>query len=145
MSENEALKISGVIQLRGGTKSAMEQVNPILRRREACVETDTGRMKVGDGEHAWNDLPYSGGSSSRTTENHTLTASEAEAKEFSLDDTIASGHENSTLLFVLGVLQVYGQDYEVSDGKVKWADKSMSELELREGDILQISYEKELQ
>ena len=53
--------ITGVIQLRGGTKTALSTVNPLLSRREIMVETDTGRIKVGDGEKSWNELPYSCG------------------------------------------------------------------------------------
>jgi len=35
-------------------------VNPILSVGEPGVETDTGQMKVGDGIHSWNALPYVG-------------------------------------------------------------------------------------
>lgn len=50
------------IQLKGGSASAMSTANPLLARREIAVEVDTGKIKVGDGSHYWNDLPYSGGS-----------------------------------------------------------------------------------
>lgn len=59
--ENGLLKPSGVIQLRGGSFEAMSSENPLLARREIAVETDTGKIKVGDGSHYWNDLPYAGG------------------------------------------------------------------------------------
>ena len=61
MIENGILKPSGVIQLRGGTYAVMTAANPLLARREIAVEIDTGKIKVGDGVHNWNDLPYAGG------------------------------------------------------------------------------------
>lgn len=60
MIDNGILKPSGVIQLRGGTSTALTAVNPSLAQREICVETDTGKLKVGNGTDRWNDLPYSG-------------------------------------------------------------------------------------
>ena len=59
--ENGVLKPSGVIQLRGGSFEAMSDANPLLARREVAVESDTGKIKVGDGVTLWNDLPYAGG------------------------------------------------------------------------------------
>jgi hypothetical protein len=46
------------IQLRGGTAAAWTAANPILAARELCVETDTGKFKVGDGTNRWTDLSY---------------------------------------------------------------------------------------
>lgn len=60
MIENNTLKLDGVIQLRGGFSSVLSTVNPLPARREIMVEIDTGKIKVGDGTHKWNDLPYSG-------------------------------------------------------------------------------------
>ena len=60
--QNGVLLPSGVIQLRGGTFEAMSQANPLLARREIAVEIDSGKIKVGDGVHSWNELPYAGGS-----------------------------------------------------------------------------------
>ena len=52
------------IQLRGGTAAAMCEANPLLKSREIAVETDTGKIKVGNGADYWNDLPYSGSGNS---------------------------------------------------------------------------------
>jgi hypothetical protein len=46
------------IQLKGGTAAALTAANPTLAARELCVETDTGKGKVGNGTDAWNDLDY---------------------------------------------------------------------------------------
>lgn len=36
---------------------SFSEINPILEKGEiAC--TDTNKFKIGDGVHAWNDLPY---------------------------------------------------------------------------------------
>lgn len=34
--------------------------NPLLDKGEPFYETDTGAVKVGDGERRYNDLPYAG-------------------------------------------------------------------------------------
>ena len=46
------------IQLRGGTMAQWATANPILASREPAIETDTGKMKIGNGSTPWNDLPY---------------------------------------------------------------------------------------
>jgi len=47
------------VLLRGGTAAEWAAANPILAARECGVETDTHRLKVGDGVTAWATLPYS--------------------------------------------------------------------------------------
>ena len=46
------------IQLRRGTASAWSTVNPILVEGEVGLESDTNKMKVGNGTTAWNSLSY---------------------------------------------------------------------------------------
>jgi hypothetical protein len=43
---------------RGNTAAALTALNEVLLEKEWCVETDTGRAKIGDGVTAWNDLDY---------------------------------------------------------------------------------------
>lgn len=50
-----------LIQLRRGTAAAWEAANPVLASGEQGYETDTRRLKIGDGTTAYNDLPYSVG------------------------------------------------------------------------------------
>lgn len=45
---------------RGGTAAALAALNEVLLEREWCVETDTRKVKIGDGATAWNALPYVG-------------------------------------------------------------------------------------
>ncbi len=47
-----------IIQLRGGTAAEWTAANPILASREMGVETDTLKVKLGNGEDPWIDLPY---------------------------------------------------------------------------------------
>lgn len=46
------------ILLRGGTAAEWSTANPTLANREVGVETDTHKIKVGDGTTAWNSLAY---------------------------------------------------------------------------------------
>jgi hypothetical protein len=46
------------IQVRRGSASDWSGVNPILAAGELGVETDTRKIKVGDGSTAWNSLSY---------------------------------------------------------------------------------------
>lgn len=47
-----------IIQLRRGTAAQWTTANTLLRQGEFGWETDTGRIKGGDGVTTWNSLPY---------------------------------------------------------------------------------------
>lgn len=47
------------IQLRRGTAAFWEDANPILHSGEPGYETDTGKLKIGDGRLPWRELEYS--------------------------------------------------------------------------------------
>jgi hypothetical protein len=49
-----------VIKLRRDTASNWTTVNPVLAAGEAGFESDTSKLKIGDGTTAWNSLPYTG-------------------------------------------------------------------------------------
>lgn len=49
-----------LIQLRRGTKSEWASVNPTLAAGEFGFETDTGRLKIGNGSNSWDGLDYVG-------------------------------------------------------------------------------------
>nr|DAP90275.1 MAG TPA: hyaluronidase [Herelleviridae sp.] len=51
------------IQLRRDTATNWSTNNPTPSAGEPCFETDTGRLKIGDGITAYNSLPYQGGTS----------------------------------------------------------------------------------
>ena len=46
------------LKMRGDTAAAWTAANPVLLAREFGIETDTRRMKMGDGTTAWAALPY---------------------------------------------------------------------------------------
>lgn len=46
------------IQLRGDTAANWTSDNPVLNAREPAIETDTGKLKLGNGATAWNSLAY---------------------------------------------------------------------------------------
>lgn len=48
------------IQIRRDTAAAWASSNPVLAVGEPALETDTGRQKMGDGQRAWETLPYLG-------------------------------------------------------------------------------------
>lgn len=70
----------GRLQSKRGTESGLAAANPTLLSGEMCVETDTGKFKIGPG--AWSSLSYAGGGGgSQTLANtsnstsHTVTLS----------------------------------------------------------------------
>ena len=52
------------IQLRRDTAANWSTNNPTPSAGEPCFETDTGKLKIGDGSTAYNDLAYQGGGGS---------------------------------------------------------------------------------
>ena len=48
------------IQFRRGTAVDLATVDEVLHAGEICVETDTGKYKIGNGSTNWNGLPYAG-------------------------------------------------------------------------------------
>lgn len=53
------------IQVKRGTAAALSAANPTPAEGEIFWESDTNKLKVGDGSQAYNSLPYvaTGGSS----------------------------------------------------------------------------------
>ena len=46
------------IQFKRGSASRWAELNPILEVGEPGYDTDSGRLKIGDGETHWNDLLF---------------------------------------------------------------------------------------
>ena len=70
------------IQIRRDSSTNWQTVNPILANGEFGKETDTGKIKNGDGVTAWNDLGYSGGGSAGIP----IVSNISEAADLDLDD-----------------------------------------------------------
>lgn len=50
--------IKTTFQLKRGTAARWKELNPVLRQGEPGFEFDTGKLKIGDGLTAYNDLRY---------------------------------------------------------------------------------------
>lgn len=50
--------MSSTIRPRGGTAAQWVAANPVLAVRELGIETDTRKVKIGDGSTGWIALPY---------------------------------------------------------------------------------------
>lgn len=50
--------IKTTFQLKRGTAARWKELNPVLRQGEPGFEYDTGKLKIGDGLTAYNDLKY---------------------------------------------------------------------------------------
>jgi len=61
------------IQVRRGTASQWTSTNPTLASGEWGFETDTGKVKIGDGSTVWASLAYIGGGDVTLTGTQTLT------------------------------------------------------------------------
>lgn len=59
--------MASLIKLRRDTAANWTSVNPTLAAGEPGLETDTRKVKYGDGTTAWNNLPYGGGAGSSYT------------------------------------------------------------------------------
>ncbi len=66
--------MSNIIQFARGLFSALTAANPVLQSGRAAVETDKGRMKVGDGVTNYNSLPYIGYKNDNLTQGSVLFA-----------------------------------------------------------------------
>ena len=103
------------IQMRRGTASTWASTNPVLAAGEIGFESDTGRIKIGDGTSTWNGLSYNAGANSvayiyNPTGSQT-TFSGADANGLTLSYTV--GNEQ---VYVNGVLLVRGTDYTATTG-----------------------------
>ena len=155
------LTLDGILQLRGGTKAALAQKNQLLGRREVMIETDTGRMKTGDGIHRWLELPYTGVSeapndgksyimkdgvweavSELVSEVHRLTEAEITAQGFDLQYSVAEGTEDEVMLFAAGKDRTAGEDFSVQGKKINWSGLGLAEVQLKAGKNIVIHYEK---
>ncbi len=80
-----------LIQTRAGTASAWTSANPTLAAGEAGLETDTRKIKYGDGSTAWNSLNYSvAGSADSAAKASKITASSLDRTVF-VSSTTPSG------------------------------------------------------
>ena len=56
--EDPPVKVNLTYKFKSGTRARWIEVNPVLGPSEPGHETDTGKMKLGNGISRWLELPY---------------------------------------------------------------------------------------
>lgn len=108
--------------LRRGTTSAWESANPTLQYGEPGYEKDTGKLKIGDGIHAWNELPY--------LTDETGTAADVDNKSIEVDAT------GKISIYGFSTAEVNQMPIVGADGKLEWIElPNFEELENRIEDL----------
>ena len=79
------------IKLRGDTAANWTSNNPVLALREPGVETDTSKIKIGDGVTAWASLPYSAGGGGTTSIQMTFVSDSALATQTGSKTKVPTG------------------------------------------------------
>ena len=143
------LLLNGGLQLRGGRAEVLSEVNPMLLEREIMIETDTGKLKVGNGVSRWNELGYFGGQAAEQS-------SETIYKVMLTDDHIAQKYieltedcdtSKFTALYIQGLITEPGVDWEIVENtapekdRISWAGLGL-ESTAQAGDKVLVSYYK---
>ena len=87
----EAQLMADLIQLRRDTAANWTSANPTLSQGEQGYETDTGKMKIGDGSTAWSSLDYFVDSSAYATSSDITSAVATKANTADLATVATSG------------------------------------------------------
>ena len=111
-----------VIQIKRGTASSWTSANTILANGEIGFETDTRKMKVGDGSTAWTSLSYAEsiptqtGNSGKYLTTDGSTASWGSVSGFSAptlgSTSIASG---ATVTTIVGLTKIRSDQFTTLD------------------------------
>lgn len=78
-----------VLQLRTGSATQWAASTRILAVGEPGVETDSGRIKIGNGTDTWGSLPWSGAAISKSSSNGSLTINGADVVVYTLPTATA--------------------------------------------------------
>lgn len=96
-----------IFQLKRGQSAAWASANPVLRVGEPGFEIDTGKLKIGNGVDAYNDLPY-------LTDNEIKQIQSLEASIVEMQGLIGSESEGTGLYGLINekanVEEVYTKD-----------------------------------
>jgi hypothetical protein len=100
------------IHFRRDTAAGWTAANPVLEAGRPGYETDTGRIKIGDGVTAWTSLAYrfeSGGGGGSATPTFETVSKNLDASDAVLN---YSGGELSQIVYANGVIKTfaYGPD-----------------------------------
>ena len=103
-----------VIQVKRGTAAAWTSANTVLTAGEIGFESDTKKMKVGDGSTAWTSLGYAGmsASSTDTFTNKTISGSSNTISNIgNASLTSSSITINGTSVSLGGTISIAGESF----------------------------------
>ena len=149
---NGILTLTGAIQHRRGTSSALEASEYVPAAGEIIIATDNGEIRAGDGIHAWRDLP-SGFSLLKARLDNTdavhevvmstrLTSKQIQQKYLVIPE--ACDTDRVIRLYLCGLITEKGIDWDVSvddlgDSVISWDGRGLEAL-VREGDKVLLNY-----
>lgn len=120
---------NGRIRPRGDTAANWTAANPVLALREFCIETDTRKVKFGDGVTAWNALAYltsaaggytlstvSASYTETTTSGQKVVLVSASGQTITLPTAVGNTAALTFKLMVAGNLTLDGAGTETIDG-----------------------------
>ena len=88
---NNIMTFDGRLQMKRGSKAALEASDYVPAAGEVIGATDTGEMKFGDGTHTWSELPsYDGTLIEDSYASTSATSGLSAAKGKDLNDRLAA-------------------------------------------------------
>ena len=86
-----------LISFRSGTADEWETANPVLTKGEPGFCTTNCRLKVGDGEHTWTELPYVDGRDEQTDRNYNFGYQQLDGRIYFDEDEATGDHDLGNL------------------------------------------------
>jgi hypothetical protein len=103
--------VADIIQIRRDTAANWASANPTLAQGELGTESDTTKIKIGDGTTAWNSLDYLINTVDSYTYGRNIFTATASQTTFSVTYTV--GYVD---VYMNGVKLILGTDYTATDG-----------------------------
>jgi hypothetical protein len=103
--------VADIIQIRRDTAANWASANPTLAQGELGTESDTTKIKIGDGTTAWNSLGYLINTVDGYTYGRNIFTATASQTTFSVTYTV--GYVD---VYMNGVKLILGTDYTATDG-----------------------------
>ena len=105
--------MASIIQIRRDTASAWTSANPTLAQGELGLETDTSKLKAGDGTTAWTSLAYytlgTAGFLATSTIGSTVQAFDADTSKLDVAETRSASSNFADNVLQRPVLKDYGE------------------------------------
>lgn len=114
-------------KLRRGMLSEWTSKNPVLQLGEPGFVIDENKLKIGNGEDAWNDLPYITNGGSISVLEHSLIIGE-QYFDGSQDVVVPIYKGDMTEEEIIGLLESFQNNSVVTQGVSTVREKEMSEL-----------------